>query len=95
MLELSMIDLATVSGGATTKAAAPQPSILDQLHSSIESDYKSFICKAAGWKGANTLANTMFKGKETQDDIANSAAAITGVCMKSKQLPADAPQLPF
>jgi len=93
MLEISMIDLVSVNGGAQAKA--PPPNFLDQLHNSIESDYKSFVCKAAGWKGANQLANTMFKGKESQEDIANSAAAITDVCMKSKQLPADAPKLPF
>lgn len=95
MTNIDLVDLACVSGG--TAPAKPQSfdQFSNDLKGSIEGDYKSLVCKAAGYKGGDMLATQLYGAKATDADKERAAQTITAYCNAGSQLPAAAPPLPL
>jgi hypothetical protein len=100
MSNLSIADLATITGGApTAKPAAPAaPTFSDfetSLHSSMQNDYKALVCQAAGFEGGPKLASEMYGANATDLDKQRATKMVTDYCNAGTQLPAQAPKFPF
>jgi hypothetical protein len=100
MTNLSTLDLTTITGGAPTAkpAAAPAPTFTDfenSLHSSMQNDYKSLVCQAAGYEGGPQLATQMYGANATDSDKQRATKLVTDYCNAGTQLPAQAPKFPF
>ncbi len=100
MSNLSIADLATIIGGApTAKPAAPAaPSFTDfetSLHSSLQNDYKSLVCEAAGYQGGPLLAQQMYGANASDSDKIRATKLVTDYCNAGSQLPQQAPKFPF
>jgi hypothetical protein len=94
MTNLSTTDLATITGGAP----AAQPSFTsfeNGLKGSLEGDYKSLVCEAAGYQGGPQLATQMYGANATDADKIRASKMVTDYCNAGTQLPAAAPKAPF
>ena len=100
MNNLSTVDLAIITGGApAAKPAAPaQPTFTDfenSLHSTMQNDYKSLVCQAAGYQGGPLLATQMYGANATDLDKQRATKMVTDYCNAGSQLPIQAPKFPF
>jgi hypothetical protein len=100
MLNLSSSELVIITGGApTAKPAAPAaPTFSDfenSLHSSLQNDYKSLVCEAAGYQGGPLLAQQMYGANATDSDKQRATKLVTDYCNAGTQLPIQAPKFPF
>ena len=101
MTNIDLVDLLKVNGGAPAVASKPQPKpesfneFSNDLKGSIEGDYKSLVCKAAGFKGGDMLATQLYGDKATDADKERASTMITAYCNAGTQLPAAAPPLPL
>jgi hypothetical protein len=94
MNNLSTVDLAIITGGAP--AAQPSFTTFETgLKSSLDGDYKSLVCEAAGYQGGQQLATLMYGANATDNDKIRASKLITDYCNAGTQLPAAAPKFPF
>jgi hypothetical protein len=97
MTNIDLVDLLKVNGGAPAVASKPESfnEFSTDLKGSIEGDYKSLVCKAAGFKGGDMLATQLYGDKATDADKERASTMITAYCNAGSQLPAAAPPLPL
>ena len=94
MQTLSLTELETVTGGASTSSS--WDAYVKSQRASIAPQYKQVVCTGAGVKGGREFATQVYgKDRTTSADMIRAAQTLKEVCMGGSHLPEAAPQSPF